>query len=361
MKRKKLLWMATAAAMIATAIACEKSGALVPTPSGGGTTAAEAPTLKATAPELVSPIGGAQQKDGALGFTIKASQVASAGSSLTYRVQILNSGNDNVAGEGTGGGLTISVNSALSPNTGYRWRARAELGALYGPWSNIEPFKSADKILGYIRGNEVYDPLIEGVTVGRVGGGPVTFIPGQGVRIDAEESFIEYNVPQTMAAGEISVLVQGLDVNSSTEDPKLRVITAREGNDAINDNPYRLSIDKRGNGAIAWRFLTNAPAYIETVGAERVTYPFHEALTYLVRASWGNGFFRVQYIEGGVGGNTIYDFGKGYDREYTPFPFNAFIGSPFKAGDRGEPSSLDGMIARQLWISPNPRPAFANK
>ena len=89
--------------------------------------------------------------------------------------------------------------------------------------------------------------------------------------------------------------------------------------------------------------------------------PFHEDLTYFVRASWGGGAFRVTFQEGGVDGNTIYDLSKGYQRSYTPFPHVVDAGSPYTPGDRGEPSSVAGMVIRQIWVSPNPRPAYANK
>jgi hypothetical protein len=209
----------------------------------------------------------------------------------------------------------------------------------------------------------VYDPLVDGTTVGTIHG-PVTFIPGQGVRLDSHHSYIEYAMPQTMPSGEFSILLTGLGVISHTDDPKWRVLTAREGSSAINDNAYRMSVDKRGNGAVAWRFITGDPtagSYIETVGAQREIVAFHEDLTYFLQASWGGGAFRVLYQENGVGGTTVYDGGAGYRGEYTPFPFNAYLGSPYQPGDRGEPASVEGMVVRQVWISPQPRPAHANQ
>ena len=57
----------------------------------------------------------------------------------------------------------------------------------------------------------------------------------------------------------------------------------REGWAAMNDNRFRFSIDVRGNGAAAWRFLTgnaNAGAYIETLGPEeRPVLPFRSQPT----------------------------------------------------------------------------------
>ena len=182
-----------------------------------------------------------------------------------------------------------------------------------------------------------------------------------GLKLLSEASFVSYQLPQTLSEGEMSALITNVSVVSNTEDPKLRVFTMREGEAAINDNLYRMSVDKRGNGAIAWRFLTGPGPYIETVGAERYVYPFHEDKTYFVQATWRGGFFNVEYREGGVDGAVIYSFGKGYGAAYTPVPHNVYIGSPYTPGDRGEPSSLEDMIIRHLWVSSNTRPEFANK
>ena len=121
-----------------------------------------------------------------------------------------------------------------------------------------------------------------------------------------------------------------------------------------------MSVDVRGNGAIAWRLVTGS-AVTETVGAERRVYPFHESLLYYVKATWGNNAFNVTFKENGFNGNTIFDFGKPYPFTYKPSPHNAYAGRPFVQGSRDTPSSFDGAVIRQVWISARPRPASANK
>ncbi len=217
-----------------------------------------------------------------------------------------------------------------------------------------------NEVDGYIRGNELYDPLVKGKTIGEIHGG-VEFVPGVGIKLLAESSFVSYSLPQTLTEGEMSAIITNVGVVSNTEDPKDRVFTMREGDAAINDNIYRMSVDVRGNGAIAWRFLTGPGPYIETVGAERQVYNFHEANTYFVQATWRGGFFNVQFRDGGVNGAVIYDFGKAYGAPYTPVPHNVFLGSPYAPGDRGDPSSIANMIIRQVWVSSSTRPDFANK
>ena len=49
--------------------------------------------------------------------------------------------------------------------------------------------------VGYLRGGELYDPLINGKTIGNIVG-PVTFIPGVGVRLETFDSRIVYEMPR---------------------------------------------------------------------------------------------------------------------------------------------------------------------
>lgn len=378
-------WGSAAVCTLAVAVACGKQPASPSSPStqpaspsspsttalaSGALDAVTGANLKATAPAPVSPINGAKAPDNAevTLLTNNATTSYATGIPLSYRFEIY-SGTTRVyesalvpSGTGSTTSHTIDTNIQLEGDKTYTWRVRAEHEGNAGPWSASAAF-IAPVIGGYIKGNELYDPLVNGRTIGTIHG-PVTFIPNVGVRMDSDESWIEYELPQPLMEGEYSALVSGLTRISQTEDPKWRVLTMREGRSAMNDNDYRMSIDKRGNGAIAWRFISGdnrAGRYIETIGSERVTHRFQDHLTYLVRTSWFGNFFRAQYIEGGVEGTTVYDFGKRYGGVYAPSPHMVYVGSPWVAGDRGEPSTVDGMIVRQVWVSARPRPAFANK
>jgi hypothetical protein len=369
---KRASWLLSLAACAAAGvIACSKTSS---SPAAPGpidpamiTANADGSTLKVSAPTQQSPANGAKLEQGNPVVLVVSNSTAAYANPvpLSYRFELTGPNgvveNTLVASGASTTSRTLDATQLEGEKT-YSWRSRAEYQGTPGPWSGTRTF-IAPQSTGYIRGNEIYDPLIDGKTVGTIHG-PVTFIPGVGVRLDAEESWIEYALPQTLTEGEYSVLATGLVNISNTEDPKLRVISMREGSAPMNDNIYRMTIDKRGNGAIAWRFLSgnnSSGAYIETVGSERTTYRFRGDLTYLVKGTWRGGFFSATYKEGGADGTTIYEFGKPYTGVYQPFPQMVYIGSPYEPGDRGEPSSLDGMIVRQLWLSPNPRPAFANK
>jgi len=363
---------AAAVCALAVAVACSKHPPSPSAPSAAAQVSTEAnsdgSTLKVSAPTLQSPINGARLEQGTPVVLVAGNSTTTFTTpvELSYRFEVTSSNGaavDNALVPGGAGSTSRAIDvSHLEGEQTYSWRARAEYQGVGGPWSGVQSFV-APPTFGYIRGNELYDPLINGQTVGRIDG-PATWIPNVGLRMDSASTVIEYALPQALTAGEYSALVTGLTNISNTEDPKWRVISMREGQSAMNDNDYRMTIDKRGNGAIAWRFLSGdnrSGRYIETIGSERVRYRFQDHLTYLVRASWGGGFFRAQYREGGADGALIYDFGKPYGGTYAPSPHMVYAGSPWRPGERGEPSTVKGMIIRQIWVSPNPRPAYANK
>jgi hypothetical protein len=369
MQQKGLLWIAPVA-LVALVAACggsEQKTASPTTPStsiaGDAAASADGSTLKVNAPALSSPIGGVRLTGPQPTLTFQAATGKYvSGVALRYKVELQNAAGAVVETQ-TGTALSYTVKASLDVDTVYKWRVRAELEGAFGPWSGTDNFRTMLIPSGYIRGNEIYDPLNNGKTVGTIVG-PYTWMPGVGLRLDAEESYVEYQLPVTLTGGEYSALITGLAVVSATEDPKLRVMTMREGNVAINDNIYRMSLDKRGNGAVAWRFISGDAStgkYIETVSSERIPYPFHENLTYFWKGTWGGGTFHVQVTEGGVNGNTFYDSTRSYTGVYQPSPHMVYIGSPYASGDRGDPSTCDGMVIRQVWVSPNPRPAFANQ
>jgi len=370
--------LAVAVCLLSAAAACSRQSTAPASPSGAAAASSNVSadaTLKVTAPENQSPPNGQTLTQGGDIVLVVRNSRALYDSTLrlTYSFEVWSDGTD-VAGflryaaaaaEGSAGttSLTVPPNVELTPEHVYKWRVRSYVGldnSEYSGWSTfIAPVNT-----GYIRGNELYDPLDNGQTVGRITG-PVTFIPGQGVRLDSKSSWIEYIMPATATTGEYSAIVTGLRVkNPGSEDPKDRVLTMREGFSAINDNRYRFSIDVRGNGAAAWRFISgnaNAGGYIETLGeGERPSLNFRSANTYFIRGQWTGSRFQVQYKD--LTNNIVmYDAGKGYGGTYRPAPQVVYVGSPWIAGERGEPDSYDGMVVRQVWMSPNPRPAFANR
>ena len=74
--------------------------------------------------------------------------------------------------------------------------------------------------MGFNRPDELYDPLIHGETVGdRIGS--TDFVPGKGIRLNANTSFVRYLLPQTVANGEFSMEVEGLRANAPGDKAKV--------------------------------------------------------------------------------------------------------------------------------------------
>jgi len=200
---------------------------------------------------------------------------------------------------------------------------------------------------------------MNGKTVGSMVG-PLTFIPGVGLKFESQEGYVAYQLPQTLTEGEFSLLVTGMPAN--TKGTKTKLFAMGEGFADIVTNDRRMTVEKRGDpaGVVAWRFITHGDQ-VDTEGAERQYVDFKENLTYFFRATWRNNRFGLEIKEGGVDGPTIYDKSKGFEgRAYDPNPHVVYLGSPVgRTGVDG--ASVDRAIIRQVWVSGRPRPTFANK
>ncbi len=157
--------------------------------------------------------------------------------------------------EGSGGKTSFTVDQDLQPTTVFYWRARALQGSTTGPWSATAHFKS--KLVGFNRPGELYDPLIFGETVGdRIGS--TEFVPGKGIRLNTNTSYVRYLLPQTVQNGEFSMEVEGLRANGPGD--KAKVFGMQEGQDDYITNRYRVDIQYRGTAgfppnAITYRVL----------------------------------------------------------------------------------------------------------
>jgi hypothetical protein len=361
---KTTYYLAAAVGVLATAVACsDKSPSpAAPTPApaavDGAGAAADGSTLKVTAPTPVSPANGSTLGDFDVTLQITASTWKFAPPEpLAYRFEVLRGGNvvDSFRGANA---LSWKPQAALESNTEYGWRARAEQGTAVGPWSPTWTFRTPDQPPGYNVAGELYDPLYTGETIGNINGS-AAFVPGQGLRLNGFTSHVEYVLPQTIASGEISLMVTNVETN--TEGSKTKIMSMREGRSDITTNDRRFTIEKRGNppGIIAWRLISHRDQ-IDTVGAQRVKREFNPNRWYLWTASWRSNRFNLTIREDNANGRVIYSFGKPYNGAYDPSPHLAYIGAPVGRGGSSD-ATVPGMVAKQLWISNRPRPAFANK
>ena len=349
---------------LAVTVACGKDS-----PSPASPTAATAASsdgnadgslLKATPPTPESPVGGVKLTTPQATLAVGNSRASFANVGLQYQFQLLDAGGNVVYTSGMvaeGNGSTSHlVTASLTGDQTYQWQARPFYGGVAGPWSTRASFV-ASASEGFIRGNEMFDPLINGRTVG-VPHGPLTFIPGRGVRLETQLAYISYELPQTLFEGEFSLFTYELRRN--TEGGKTKLFAMGKGYSDIVENEYRMTVEKRGDppGMVAWRFIARDDQ-IETGGAEREIVNFSETLPLFWQATWRNNFFNVLVREGGLNGPAIYDKGKHWDgRGYEPSPHVLYVGAPVgRSGPDG--ASVDGVIISHVYVGPS-RPAYAN-
>jgi hypothetical protein len=229
-------------------------------------------------------------------------------------------------------------------------------------WSPTGTFKS--KLVGFNRPGELYDPLIHGETVGELVGS-TTFIPGKGVQINNGTSHVRYRLAQTIPNGEFSMDVEGLRANAPGD--KAKVFGMSDGQGDFITNDYRVDIQYRGTtgvppNAIQWRVIygdaDDLDVRYEPDTAKRFASVFllNPATTYHWKFTWGPNI-RLVMREGGVNGNTLYDFGMAAPRgRYDPPQHYAYLGAPLgRSGN--ESASIAGTIYRNVWIANRPRPA----
>jgi len=325
---------------------------------------ADGSTLKATAPSAVSPVNGAQPADVVV-LTASKATGKFADFSPSYQFQI-RSGSTVVYDSGVVGGAGSGPNnvshtpaaSSMQPETTYTWRARAVHQGAVGSWSSDATFRSP--VGAYIRGSEIRDPLTIGRTVGTPVG-PTQFVK-DGIELLGHDSRVTYALPQTLEAGEFSVMVRGIDEGSPGD--KTKVMSMQEGFDDITTNDYRFTIEKRGRqyvtpGAVTFRIIngdSGEEAFIND--GFRTGVAFSDERWYFWKATWGPGFAAVEVREDGPTGRVIYTSHETTNgHAYRPQPHVIHLGAPL--GRAGAPdASIPGSIYKNVWVSASPRPAF---
>jgi len=182
---------------LALAVACQKSEALVPTvPTPTAVNPADGATLKATAPAAQSPSNNVRLE------TLDTPTLTAGGSSPTqggsfapqYRFQLLNeNGTTVLADSGLRSSTSWTPPMTLAIDTKYAWRVRAEYEGDVTAWSALATFVSLNA--GFKRGQEVYDPLINGQTVGFAQGGHFVPGPNGGWQADSLKDGLIYDIP----------------------------------------------------------------------------------------------------------------------------------------------------------------------
>jgi hypothetical protein len=340
-------------------------GSSTPSAPGGGGSGSDAPAAS-------SPADAAQLSS--LRPALVVSNSRGSGSGRTYEFQVsdrsdfaspasmspagyaLSIVKTGVA-EGSGGTTSYVPDVDLQPATKMYWRVRAVQGTAPSDWSATRTFDT--EIVGYNRPGELYDPLFGGGTIGtRIGS--TTFVPGKGLRVETQDSYVRYQLLQTISNGEMSVEVEGIYGNGPGA--KLKIFSMFNGTGNHYDSKYLFNVQYRGldgnpNNAFSFKALFGdsdwkyEPNFGQRAASAMMLSP---ARTYFWKATWGNEV-RVM-VQDGRGGPTIYNLGiPATEGTYAPSPHYAYLG--VNGPSSYETGSWPGAIYRNLWIGAGQRPA----
>lgn len=346
------------AAILGLSIACGRSASTPVTPSSANATseagaAADGSTLKVSPPTVSSPANGEVVAD--LTPTLVANPATGkfTQGTLAYDFELYD-GNDVKIQAAVVTGVSWKV-AGLEYDKPYKWRVRATTDNAYGPWSAFGTFKTPEG-RGYIRGNELYDPLTNGVSTIITAANDVTWIPGQGVRLNSIESFVEWRLPAPLTDGEFSVIITNL--GNSNEQWKTKVMSMMAG-DGVNvtDNAFRFTADRRNADSGGTVRYTLRSRGVDAGEPNAGGMSWSRSKLYLWRFTWVNGSSRLTVQDGGAAGAVVKSVGASYRAPYAPNPHVIRLGS---VGGRGGPESLPGATFRNIWVSGNPRPSFPN-
>ena len=336
-------------------------------PSGSGNSG----PVTLSRPAAVSPVNGEQLSTLRPTLTVENSTSSNQTGTRTYEFQVsdrqdfalgaslttsfLVAVNQTGIAEGSGR-TSFTVTQDLQPTTRMYWRARSVQGTSSSDWSSPAMFKT--KLVGYNRANELYDPLIHGETIGTIVGN-VSFVVGKGAQLGDQNSYIRYQLANTITSGEFSVLVENLAPGAPGS--KFKIFSMQSGTGNLIDNPYMSNVQYRGaldgnpDNSISFKALYGSfseSRKFEPNSSNRLVRLLNPSTAYFWKWTWGPEVRLL--VQDGIGGATVYDYGVPTAGTYAPSPHYAYLGANTVGSI--EEGSRPGAIIRQVWISDKPRP-----
>jgi hypothetical protein len=174
---------------------------------------------------------------------------------------------------------------------------------------------------------------------------------------------VTYALPQTLEAGEFSVMVTGIDEGSPGD--KTKVMSMQEGFDDITTNDYRFTVEKRGRlypepGAIQFRMIVGDSSDEDFINDSfpRSVLPLSDDIWYLWRITWRTGFADLTVQRDGPSGPVVFHREVATNgHPYRPQPHVIHLGAPVgRAGPQD--ASIPGAVYKNVWVGPGPRPRF---
>lgn len=288
-----------------------------------------------------------------------SSFTASASFAGTYATTVSGTG----IAEDASGKTKFTPTQDLQPTTKYYWRARMVQGATNSDWSDVRTFKT--KLVGYNKPGALYDPLVNSETVGSIGGSRnITWMPGQGIRMNDEFAYVVYDLPQNYSSGEMSAEVTGLAPGGAPGKARIFSMLDRLGSIA-SSSKYSFNVQYRGAGGvpddcITWKAVLgdNSHAVEANVSRFDMVFTLDPSKVYLWQGFWTPTTFRVVVKEGGTTGPVVYDQiadAVPGTSDWNPEKMYAFIGTNNGAFVQND-GTRAGMTVRNLWVGSTPRP-----
>jgi hypothetical protein len=243
--------------VLAAAAGCGSKGS----PAAPSASPSPVVTMKVETPVLKSPTSGLQLDTLKPTLSVANAVVAGSVGTVTYEFEVSEmdsfpqGSRTSSAGDIAQGGdgvTTWDPPSNLIPNLKYFWRARAKAANVANPteWSPVETFRSQTK--GFvISGQEVYDPLTDGATIGSKIGGH--FVPGGGWQAIGNGDAIYYDFGAcTSCTMEFDVTNFGRAVGASAgKDYKwVSMGNANGFGDffLFREDPWKMHLEQRSDG-----------------------------------------------------------------------------------------------------------------
>jgi hypothetical protein len=190
--------------------------------------------------------------------------------------------------------------------------------------------------------------------------GSTTFVDGKGIRINDGNSYVRYQLPQTITSGEFSADVTGLYPNGPGG--KMRVLSMMDGGNNLCKSKFLFNLQYRGvpgnpDNAFSYKALfgdedfKNEPNKTIRTASIRLLDP---SRIYHWKATWNSGI-QMLVQEDRAGGNTVFDHGTVTGGTYNPPNHTAYLGAN-NGGICEEEGSWPGLTYSNVWIGNRPRP-----
>jgi hypothetical protein len=239
----------------------------------------------------------------------------------------------------------------------YSWQVRAELDGDIGPWSARESFLTMQG--SFQRGQEVFDLLTNGMTVGnRIGG---RFVAG-GWQATSTQDGIDYDIPTCNACTiEFDVTAFGRGEGRNIQ-KDVKWLSMGDGSTwgnfgAFRNHPWKMHLEQRGDGngtgmKLIWR---NGRAGEGDPGdhdtkIDPTSVNWRQSGVFHFTITWHPGGYSVSVGEtqpdGSIAGNRVW-FAGSFSRAYAPPNHRISLGT------RSRSETLEGTY-RNVRIYPGP-------